>query len=215
MSGYIMKYYMWKMQNLQCYMAINVEGEILFTFEKNSVEVFTIEVTEELAEKIMKDYRGNNRTNFEQSVYKNIKSQIIQEERKMKNKGIIRIEESDTKKIIKLLEEIKEENKKGKTISITTQTAEGIQTVTEKEIQEKKESEEIKIGKKITVTGTGGVGTDILLDDKYSIDRLDNFEIEMDPVEGDKVILEFFPHEIDVKTNRMGNITKKNGEENE
>lgn len=213
MSGYIMKYYMGKIRNLKCYMAINVEGEILFTFEKNSVEVFTIEVTEELAEKIMKDYRSNNRTNFEQSVYKNIKSQIIQEERKMKNKGIIRIEESDTKKIIKLLEEIKEENKKEKTVSITTQTGKGIQAVIEKEMKEKKE--EITIGKKITVKGSGGIGTEILLDDKYLIGGLYNFKTEMDAENGSKVILEFLPHEIEIKTNRMENITKKNGEENE
>ena len=119
--------------------------------------------------------------------------------------------EGEAELAIYLLEEEQEKENK-KTISVTTQTNE-IQKAIEKAM--KKKPEEIKIGKKITVTGTGGVGTDILLDDKYSIDRLDNFEIEMDPVEGAKVILEFFPHEIDVKTNRMGNITKKNGEKNE
>lgn len=75
--------------------------------------------------------------------------------------------------------------------------------------------EEIRIGKKITVAVIGEIGTDLLLDDKYSIDRLYDFKIERDSINGAKVILEFFPHEIEIKTNRIKNITKKNGEENE
>lgn len=77
MSKYIIRYYMGKIQNLKWYIAVNIERKMFFTFEKNRVEVFSIEVTEELAEKIMKDYGRNNRTTFEQSAYKNIKSQIM------------------------------------------------------------------------------------------------------------------------------------------
>lgn len=107
--------------------------------------------------------------------------------------------DGEAKLAIYLLEQEKEE--KGKTISITTQTGEGIQTVIEKAMREKKE-EETAIGKKITVKGSGGFGTEILLDDKYSIDRLYNFKAEMDAENGSKVMLEFSPHEIEIKTNK-------------
>lgn len=85
MSKYIMKYYMGKIQNLKCYMAIDRKRKILFVFEKNSMEVFTIENTEELAEKIMKDKKESNMT-FEESVYKNIKSKIERLQNKKERK---------------------------------------------------------------------------------------------------------------------------------
>ena len=72
----------------------------------------------------------------------------------------------------------------------------------EQEKTMKKEPEEIKIGKKITITGTGGIGTKILLDDKYSIDGLYRIETEMHAENGIKVILEFSPNEIEIKTNK-------------
>lgn len=66
---------------------------------------------------------------------------------------------------------------------------------------ENKEPEVIEIGKKITVKGSGGIGTRILLDDKYSIEGIYDFEPVINKKNGTKVILEFFPHEIEMKIN--------------
>lgn len=120
----------------------------------------------------------------------------------MENKGIIRIEESDTKKIIKLLEEIKEENEKRKTISITTQTAEGIQTVIEKRMQEKKNTKEI--GDKVEIIGNGRSGSRIILDGEYEINNISKVETKMTPANGMSVIVEFSPEEIITKINKKG-----------